>query len=578
MFDPIAPAFVAATRARRQRRGSGAAFALLATALVVGVVLAAALVPVGRGGARLVETPVPGDAWAMDLGRDRVPPAEEQAQQVAALRAAATGTAGLLALLALLTLMGLWRQRLRLRRPEDYVHWAVGARRRQLVARLAGERWPWMLVTGIAASIALLAGPPLLAGTFPGEARIPPPVGSLLILGTALAVLLLRGEARAGEHAARPRRDPFRRLASSSGSVAAVGFAILTGVTLLDRYGPDAGLPPVPVGTVVAQLSVGEGADGRASEADRAWLIGGAGVGVAGAGTVRGTGQRARLWVDCGRCSEGGLPLPVRTVAAEVFAVAPDTFAHLGLSLRAGRDFLDSDGRDAPPAAIVSRALAARHFERGDAVGRRVRFGDGDWITVVGIVDDRPDLRDHTEYAVYLPLAAAGPRWVELVGPSEAAVRAALVDAPEIAAAAVPRAVAEVFAVHRWFGGIMDGLGIVCLGLVVFGVWLGARNEAQATVFQVSLRKAVGARPRHLVREFTATASKRLLVSFGAGAWLSLFLSSGLNKAYGSVPAMDLSAWAVAAVPVAVALVLGSLPPFVRALRTHPVEGLARAE
>jgi len=360
--------------------------------------------------------------------------------------------------------------------------------------------------------------------------------------------------------------------------VAAVGFAILTGVTLLDRYGPDAGLPPVPAGTVVAQLPVGDGTDGRTSIPEGTWMDGGAGVGVASAGTVRGAGPRARVWVDCGRCSEGGLPLPVRTVAAEVFAVAPDTFAHLGLALRAGRDFLDGEGRDAPPAAIVSRALAARHFERGDAVGRRVRFGDGDWITVVGIVDDRPDVRDHTEYAVYLPLAVARPRRMEMVGPSAEALRAALAAAPELAAAAIPRTTAEVFAVHGWFGGIMEALGLVCLGLVAFGVWLGARNEARATVFQVSLRKAMGARPRHLVREFAATAWTRLLVSLGAGAWLSLFLSSGLNKAYGSVPAMDLAVWGMAAVPVASALVLGSLPPFIRALRTHPVEGLARSE
>lgn len=578
MSESLWTSFRFGSSVRRGRHANGGVFALLATTLAAGLILAATLVPLESGGSTLVETPVPGDAWGMDLGRQNLPPAVEQARQVRALRAAAAGTAGMVSLLAVLTLAGLLRQRLRLRRGEDFVHWAVGARRRQLVARVAGEGWPWIAASGLGAGALLLTVGPLLTATFPGEARVPPPVGSLLILGTALAVVLVRGEARAGERAARPRQDPFRRLASSPGAVAAVGFAILTGVMLLDRYGPDAGTPPVPRETVVAQVRTGTDADGRTSIPAAAWLGGRTGVGVASAGTVRGTGHRARVWVDCGRCSEGGLPLPLRTVAAEVFAVAPDTFSHLGLALLGGRDFLAGDGRDAPPAAIVSRALAARHFEGGEAIGRGVRFGDGGWITVVGVVDDRPDNRDHTEYAVYLPLAVAAPPWVEVVGPGREVVQAALGAAPGGAGQPTSRTVAEVFAVHGWFGGVMDILGLACLGLVVLGVWLGARNEAQATVFQVALRKAVGARPRHLVREFAATAWKRLLASVGVGAWLSLFLSAGLNKAYGSVPAMDLSAWALAALPVAVALILGSLPPFLRALRTHPVEGLARAE
>lgn len=582
MVDPLRAPFLGGASHRRGRSGSGATFALLVTAAAGCAVLAVTLAPLQWGGAHLAEAPVPEGSWLLDWGRGVLPPSAEQAAQLRGLRAAAAGTAGLVALLALLSLLGLWLQRLRLRRHEDRVHWALGARRLQLVARVVGERWRWG-VAGVAASVFLAAGLPVaLTRSFPGEAIVPPPVGALLILGTALGVLLLRGESRAGEAAARPRVHPFRRLAASPGLVAAVGFAVLSGVSLLSRHGPLGGNAPTPEGTRVAAVDfAGIPAPDRAVVVV-AWLEAlrprGLALGVASAGAARGTGHRARVWVDCGRCSEGGLPLPVRTVQAEVHAVAPDTFADLGIEVVQGRDFDRRESRGPLSGAIVSSSLAARHFESGAAVGRRIRFGDGDWVTVVGIVSDRADAGDHTAYAVYLPVAQALPAALELLASSPDALEAGLATLPPGAAGSAPLPMDRVFAVHGWFTTVLRALGLLALVLVAFGVWLGARNEARATLFEVSVRRAVGARRRHLVAAFARRSVLHLALVLTGGTWISLFLSAGLDRAYGAIPPLDPRVLLWAGLPVAAAFLLGSLPPFLAALRTPPAVGLESGE
>jgi hypothetical protein len=64
----------------------------------------------------------------------------------------------------------------------------------------------------------------------------------------------------------------------------------------------------------------------------------------------------------------------------------------MGIPLKAGRLFRESDARSAPHVALISEALARRRFAGLDPIGQRVEFGnmDGDLepMTVVGVVGD----------------------------------------------------------------------------------------------------------------------------------------------------------------------------------------------
>ena len=100
--------------------------------------------------------------------------------------------------------------------------------------------------------------------------------------------------------------------------------------------------------------------------------------------------------------------VPWHQVLATHEMVSADTFRALGVKMVAGRSIGSEDRWDAPRVAVVNRALAARHFQRGEAIGRQLMVGlkRSEWYTVVGIVDDPAPAGFgaalQPEYTVYL--------------------------------------------------------------------------------------------------------------------------------------------------------------------------------
>ena len=78
----------------------------------------------------------------------------------------------------------------------------------------------------------------------------------------------------------------------------------------------------------------------------------------------------------------------------ETRVVSPDYFATVGVPLLAGRTFTRLDDVETTPVAVVSRALAERHWREGQSpLEQRITLDDGEtWLTIVGIVGD---VRDH---------------------------------------------------------------------------------------------------------------------------------------------------------------------------------------
>ncbi|UCG87593.1 MAG: ABC transporter permease [Gemmatimonadota bacterium] len=75
---------------------------------------------------------------------------------------------------------------------------------------------------------------------------------------------------------------------------------------------------------------------------------------------------------------------------AEVSSVSEDYFATMGIPRMAGREFTRQDDDSAPPVVIVDETVAQRYWPGGNAVGKRLKFGDyastSAWRDVVGVV------------------------------------------------------------------------------------------------------------------------------------------------------------------------------------------------
>jgi putative ABC transport system permease protein len=75
---------------------------------------------------------------------------------------------------------------------------------------------------------------------------------------------------------------------------------------------------------------------------------------------------------------------------AVLSVIAPGTFMALGIPLKHGRDFSDSDTADKPPVAIINETLVRNSFPGQDPIGRTVfcPFDSLKGMTIVGVAGD----------------------------------------------------------------------------------------------------------------------------------------------------------------------------------------------
>ncbi|HEY6333262.1 MAG TPA: ABC transporter permease, partial [Blastocatellia bacterium] len=86
--------------------------------------------------------------------------------------------------------------------------------------------------------------------------------------------------------------------------------------------------------------------------------------------------------------------------------INPDYFTVMQIPLVRGRYFSDADDDTKQRVAIIDESTARRYWPDRDAIGRRIRIGQGAWMIIVGIVKDvKQDALDVTGFPdVYVPM------------------------------------------------------------------------------------------------------------------------------------------------------------------------------
>jgi putative ABC transport system permease protein len=79
-----------------------------------------------------------------------------------------------------------------------------------------------------------------------------------------------------------------------------------------------------------------------------------------------------------------------RAPSVVLSVVAPGTFAALGIPLKSGRDFSNTDTLDRPFVAVVNEALVQKSFPNQDPLGRTIfcTFDSSEGMKIVGVVGD----------------------------------------------------------------------------------------------------------------------------------------------------------------------------------------------
>lgn len=82
---------------------------------------------------------------------------------------------------------------------------------------------------------------------------------------------------------------------------------------------------------------------------------------------------------------------PANKNVASIRSVSPSLYSTLGIRLRQGRLFSDSDGPESPAAAVVNEALVSKYFRGQNPLGQQIKVSDKGphaTLTIIGVVEN----------------------------------------------------------------------------------------------------------------------------------------------------------------------------------------------
>ena len=275
-------------------------------------------------------------------------------------------------------------------------------------------------------------------------------------------------------------------------------------------------------------------------------------------------------------------------ILVQVNSVSAGYLDAMGIPLRRGRDFMDTDEEGTPKVVIVNETLAARFWPGGDGLGKRFKFfGDDDFTTVIGIARDskyNAVAEDPTPF-IYQPLRQ---------NYSPAAVLHVRATGAAGLAAAVRREVQQldptlsVFDIRTLEDQVTDSLGPLRINVILLSIFgllalvlasVGLYGVASYSVTQrtreIGVRMALGAQSSTVLR--LVLVRGLLLVAVGLATGIAVaFVLSVLIPAdlLTNVGARDpLTFAATSALLGGVALIASFIPAW-RATRIDPLVAL----
>jgi putative ABC transport system permease protein len=266
--------------------------------------------------------------------------------------------------------------------------------------------------------------------------------------------------------------------------------------------------------------------------------------------------------------------------------VSPTYFETLGIPLLAGRTFTDADTPVSEPVVIVNRRMAETLWPGREALGQKVLLGketaDNAWATVVGVVGDTKwNAAEAPGFEVY----SSHRQWpipalhlvVRVQSDPRALVpavrRAIHEEEPDLAIndiKTMDTIMSESLWQRRLWGVLLSAFAASALllgGLGLYGVMSHAVGQRTR---ELGVRMALGARRRDVLSLVLGQGMRLALAGAALGLLGALALSRLLATLLFGVSGSDAPTLVTAALVLALAALLASLLPALRAARVDP--------
>jgi putative ABC transport system permease protein len=269
------------------------------------------------------------------------------------------------------------------------------------------------------------------------------------------------------------------------------------------------------------------------------------------------------------------------------FTVSPEYFSTLGIPLKEGRNFADTDDEKHELVAIINEAMKQQYWAHEDPIGKRVTGDNGEhWARIIGVVGDVREfgLNRSASPEFYLPqmqgpgpatlvvrttvepgsMARAITRAVHDVDSQAAVTRITTLEQARYDSMASPRLTASLL-------GLFAGLALLIAASGIGGIM--ALTVSQR-VREIGIRIALGAQPSEILRMILSQGLLLAILGAGLGIAGALSLKGIMKSLLFGVTAADPATFAAVGIVLISAAMIASYLPARRAASVDPIDAL----
>jgi predicted permease len=285
---------------------------------------------------------------------------------------------------------------------------------------------------------------------------------------------------------------------------------------------------------------------------------------------------------------DGYTPRPDEDLTFLSNTIGAEYFRTLRIPMLAGREFEDRDDTHAAPVIVVNRTLAERFWgSAGAAIGKRLRIGEEEPRTVIGVANDVKYLtiNEPPRPYFYMPFLQAYRSDMALHVRAHGSVDAAAKLAREQVAALDPDLPVEyarplgerlkgatIF--YRLAAAMLSLFGVAGMVLAAMGTYGLVSYSVKQHTHEIGIRIALGASGASIVQEFLAHGLRLGLLGVLIGMGGALAGGDLIRSALFGVSTTDPVSFARAFLVVLGGVTIATLAPAWRAARTSPLSAL----
>ena len=270
--------------------------------------------------------------------------------------------------------------------------------------------------------------------------------------------------------------------------------------------------------------------------------------------------------------------------------VSPGYLDAIGVTLLAGRDFTENDGRsEGSLAVIVNETFARRFWPDADPIGKRIRYpGDSNpWMTVVGVTHDtkhygldtpmRPGVFQPHPQRAGLGMAIVVRGFVDplsLVSSVRRLVHARDPALPVDNVTTMSEALDESLWARRaasWLAAIFSAVALI---MAVGGIYGVISYGVSQRTHEISIRMALGAQGGQVLRLVMRQGSMLVLLGVVLGLGGAYAAAHAISPVLFGVDPGDLRVYVVVTLILGAVTLLANFLPARRAAGLDPMSGL----